>query len=125
MTEKAHAPSDDVTAHVVGEITKRFADAVKPVVIVDACAGRFGMSSTVRKLVESCGVRFFESEQRIPSIRKTILAKKSTDIVQPRWAKACWMSIILCTEGVMPERTVLMLSGKKWKRQTLFYTSVP
>jgi len=55
------APSEEVTAYVVQEITARFAKADKPIVIVDACAGRFGMAAEVRKLVEGCGVRFFES----------------------------------------------------------------
>lgn len=53
---------DDVTKHVVADITKRFADAKRPIVLVDACAGRFGMAKTVRKLVEAAGIRFFESE---------------------------------------------------------------
>lgn len=55
-------PSDDVTQHVVEEITERFAKASKPIVLIDACAGRFGMATTVRKLVEGAGIRFFESE---------------------------------------------------------------
>lgn len=60
-TNATSAPSDDVTAYVVEEITKRFGEAKKPIVLVDACAGRFGMGPTVRKLVESCSIRFFES----------------------------------------------------------------
>jgi pyruvate decarboxylase len=36
-----------------------FAAASHPVVLVDACCGRFGMQAVVRKLVESCGIRFF------------------------------------------------------------------
>lgn len=36
-----------------------FAVASHPVVLVDACCGRFGMQPVVRKLVESCGIRFF------------------------------------------------------------------
>lgn len=55
------APSDEVTEHVVAEITKRFAEASRPIVLVDACAGRFGMAKTVRKLVEGANVRFFET----------------------------------------------------------------
>lgn len=51
-----------MTKHVVADITKRFADAKRPIVLVDACAGRFGMAKTVRKLVEAAGIRFFESE---------------------------------------------------------------
>jgi len=35
-----------------------FAAASHPVVLVDACCGRFGMQPVVRKLVESCGIRF-------------------------------------------------------------------
>ncbi|KAI9636386.1 thiamine diphosphate-binding protein [Dioszegia hungarica] len=61
MTVPGPAPSDEVTAHVVGEITKRFAEAERPIVVIDACAGRFGMAGTVRKLVEGCGIRFFET----------------------------------------------------------------
>jgi pyruvate decarboxylase len=56
------APSDDVTAYVIEEITKRFVAAKNPVVLVDACAGRFGMAGEVRKLVEQSKLRFFESE---------------------------------------------------------------
>ena len=56
-------PMEEVTQHVVEEITARYAKAQKPIVIVDACAGRFGMAGEVRKLVEGCGVRFFESER--------------------------------------------------------------
>lgn len=48
-----------MTAHVVDEITKLYADASHPVLIVDACCGRFGMQGVVRKLVEACGFRFF------------------------------------------------------------------
>ncbi|WRT64753.1 uncharacterized protein IL334_001687 [Kwoniella shivajii] len=55
------APSDDVTAHVVQDIAERFKNAKKPVILVDACAGRFGMAGEVRKLVETCGIRFFET----------------------------------------------------------------
>jgi pyruvate decarboxylase len=51
-----------VTEYVVEEITERFAKAKKPIIIVDACAGRFGMAGEVRKLVEKCQIRFFESE---------------------------------------------------------------
>jgi pyruvate decarboxylase len=36
-----------------------FAAASHPVVLVDACCGRFGMQPVVRKLVEGCGIRFF------------------------------------------------------------------
>ncbi|WVQ83245.1 hypothetical protein IAT38_005384 [Cryptococcus sp. DSM 104549] len=54
-------PSDEVTAHVVQEIADRFKAAKKPIVLVDACAGRFGMAGEVRKLVEQCGIRFFET----------------------------------------------------------------
>jgi pyruvate decarboxylase len=46
----------------VAEIARRYAAAKKPIVLVDACAGRFGMAKTVRKLVESCDIRFFESK---------------------------------------------------------------
>jgi pyruvate decarboxylase len=58
------APRNEVTDHVVEAITARFANAEKPIVIVDACAGRFGMAGEVRKLVEGAGVRFFESESK-------------------------------------------------------------
>jgi pyruvate decarboxylase len=57
-------PSDDVTAYVVDEIAARFEKAQKPIVLIDACAGRFGMAGEVRKLVEGCQVRFFESEHK-------------------------------------------------------------
>ncbi|WWD21511.1 hypothetical protein CI109_105997 [Kwoniella shandongensis] len=53
--------SDEVTAHVVEEITARFQAAKTPVVLVDACAGRFGMAGEVRKLVEGSGIRVFET----------------------------------------------------------------
>jgi pyruvate decarboxylase len=62
MNKPIPAPSDDVAKHVVAEITERFAVAKKPIVIVDACAGRFGMASVVRELVEGSKVRYFESE---------------------------------------------------------------
>ncbi|WWC67969.1 uncharacterized protein I206_101888 [Kwoniella pini CBS 10737] len=55
------APSDEVTAYVVEEIAQRFKKAKKPVILVDACAGRFGMAGEVRNLVEGCGIRFFET----------------------------------------------------------------
>lgn len=51
-----------MTESVVEEITERFAKAKKPIIIVDACAGRFGMAGEVRKLVEKCQIRFFESK---------------------------------------------------------------
>ncbi|WVQ76006.1 hypothetical protein IAR50_005642 [Cryptococcus sp. DSM 104548] len=54
-------PSDEVTAHVVEDIAARFADAKKPIILVDACAGRFGMAKEVRKLVDTCQIRFFET----------------------------------------------------------------
>ena len=59
--KKPAASSDDVTEHVVGEITKLFAASKKPIVLVDACCGRFGMAGEVRKLVEGSGVRFFST----------------------------------------------------------------
>ncbi|KAL7420001.1 hypothetical protein Q5752_004964 [Cryptotrichosporon argae] len=58
---KAAPAIDDVTAHVVEAITALYAKAAKPVVIVDACAGRFGMAGEVKKLVETAGIRFFET----------------------------------------------------------------
>lgn len=58
------APSYEVTEYVVEEITARYAKAQRPVVVVDACAGRFGMAGEVRKLVEGSGLRFFESAYR-------------------------------------------------------------
>nr|XP_018265449.1 pyruvate decarboxylase [Kwoniella dejecticola CBS 10117]OBR87607.1 pyruvate decarboxylase [Kwoniella dejecticola CBS 10117] len=61
LVSKISAPSDEVTAHVVEEIAQRFKQAKKPVILVDACAGRFGMAGEVRKLVEGCGIRFFET----------------------------------------------------------------
>jgi pyruvate decarboxylase len=57
----------------VEEITERFSKAEKPIVIVDACAGRFGMASTVRELVETCNIRFFESESTPVSVTKIVL----------------------------------------------------
>jgi len=36
-----------------------YAAASHPVLLVDACCGRFGMAGVVRKLVEACGIRFF------------------------------------------------------------------
>jgi hypothetical protein len=61
--DQSPAPaSDKVTEHVVEEITERYVNAKKPIVLVDACAGRFGVAGEVRKLVEGCGIRFFESK---------------------------------------------------------------
>ncbi|WVO16552.1 hypothetical protein L204_104231 [Cryptococcus depauperatus] len=54
-------PSDEVTAHVVEDIAQRYIAAKKPIVIVDACAGRFGMAGEVRRLVDACAIRFFET----------------------------------------------------------------
>ncbi|KAK4685979.1 pyruvate decarboxylase, partial [Tremellales sp. Uapishka_1] len=51
--------SDEVCEHIVEEVTAMFVKAKRPIVIVDACAGRFGMAGEVRKLVESCNIRFF------------------------------------------------------------------
>ncbi|EIW71256.1 hypothetical protein TREMEDRAFT_71102 [Tremella mesenterica DSM 1558] len=58
---KTAPPSDDVTTFVVDEITKMYAQAKKPIVLVDACCGRFGMAGEVRKLVEATGLRFFST----------------------------------------------------------------
>jgi pyruvate decarboxylase len=44
---------------VVAEITRLYAAASRPIVLVDACCGRFGMANDVRKLVEGCDIRFF------------------------------------------------------------------
>lgn len=55
-------PPDAVTDHVVREITDRFAKAQKPIVIVDLCAARFGMTDEVRRLVEQSHIRFFASK---------------------------------------------------------------
>jgi pyruvate decarboxylase len=52
-------PPDAVTDHVV---TDRFAKAQKPIVIVDLCAARFGMTDEVRRLVEQSHIRFFASK---------------------------------------------------------------
>ncbi|BEI99613.1 hypothetical protein CcaverHIS631_0406560 [Cutaneotrichosporon cavernicola] len=53
------APPELVTSHVVDVITKKYAAAKRPTVLVDACAARFGVGDLVRELVESCGLRFF------------------------------------------------------------------
>ncbi|KAL1411686.1 hypothetical protein Q8F55_002652 [Vanrija albida] len=50
---------DSVTEHVVALITRLYAKAQRPVVLVDACAARFGMGPVIRHLVEACGIRFF------------------------------------------------------------------
>lgn len=55
----AYATSEEVTKTVVKEITKRFAAAKKPIVLVDACAARFGVGPHLKKLVDECGLRFF------------------------------------------------------------------
>jgi pyruvate decarboxylase len=55
------APSEVVTEHVVNLITQKYAQAKKPMVLVDACAARFGVGRLVRELVEKCGIRFFTS----------------------------------------------------------------
>jgi pyruvate decarboxylase len=44
---------------VVNLITQKYAQAKKPMVLVDACAARFGVGRLVRELVEKCGIRFF------------------------------------------------------------------
>jgi len=54
--------SDKMTDHVVELIAKRFAQSQNPIVLVDACASRFGMGPTVRELVEKCGIRFYTSK---------------------------------------------------------------
>ena len=43
-------------------IVFRFKNAKKPVILVDVCCGRFGMETTVRKLVEECGIWFYDSQ---------------------------------------------------------------
>jgi pyruvate decarboxylase len=53
----------DVSEYVVGEIVQWFQKAERPIVLIDACAGRFGMAGEVRKLVETCKIRYFDSEQ--------------------------------------------------------------
>jgi hypothetical protein len=61
-------PPDAVTDHVVREITDMFAKAQKPIVIVDLCAARFGMTDEVRKLVEQSHIRFFASKSTTPPL---------------------------------------------------------
>lgn len=53
---------DVVTEHVVKLIAKHYETAKRPIVLVDACAARFGMGPIIRHLVETCGIRFFTSE---------------------------------------------------------------
>lgn len=60
--EVNEAASSAVTDRVVKVITERFAASKNPAVLVDACADRFGVGPTVRKLVETCGIRFYTSE---------------------------------------------------------------
>ncbi|TXT07242.1 hypothetical protein VHUM_03412 [Vanrija humicola] len=50
---------DEVTEHVVKIITRLYEGAQRPIVLVDACAARFGMGPIIRHLVEACGIRFF------------------------------------------------------------------
>ena len=64
-TGPAAPPSDKATEHIVEEITTRFVKAQRPVIIVDACCGRFGMAGEVRKLVETCGIRFFDTPSKL------------------------------------------------------------
>jgi pyruvate decarboxylase len=61
--ERKPAPLQDVSDHVVGEIVQRFQKADRPIVLIDACAGRFGMAGEVGKLVEICKIPYFDSEQ--------------------------------------------------------------
>jgi pyruvate decarboxylase len=55
--ERKPAPLQDVSDYIVGEIVQRFQKAERPIVLIDACAGRFGMA------VETCKIRYFDSEQ--------------------------------------------------------------
>lgn len=57
----AYATSEDVTHTVVAEITKRFAEAKNPIMLVDACAARFGVAPHLKKLVDECGIRYFST----------------------------------------------------------------
>jgi pyruvate decarboxylase len=61
--ERKPAPLQDVSDYVVGEIVQRFQKADRPIVLIDACAGRFGMAGEVGKLVEICKIPYFDSEQ--------------------------------------------------------------
>lgn len=53
---------DDVIVYVVEDIIKWFGEVKKFIIFVDVCVGRFGMVIEVRKLVDVCGIWFFESE---------------------------------------------------------------
>lgn len=54
-------PSEKVIDHIVALVTERFRKAERPVVLVDACASRFGVGPLVRHMVEACGIRAFTS----------------------------------------------------------------
>jgi len=45
--------------HVASEIQRLFEASVNPIVLVDACAERFGVEREVEKLVRTTGVKFF------------------------------------------------------------------
>lgn len=57
----ADVTSEEVTQTVVNEITKRFAAAKKPVILVDACAARFGVGPHLKQLVDQCSIRYFST----------------------------------------------------------------
>jgi len=69
---------DELLSHVVERITARFKASKKPIVIIDACAERFGCADELRKLVEGSGVRFFE----------TPMGKASLDESHPQYGGA-------------------------------------
>ncbi|KAL7409361.1 thiamine diphosphate-binding protein [Mrakia frigida] len=60
----------------VDTVVALYEKAVDPVVLVDACAGRFGMEGWALKLVEDTGMSFFE----------TPMGKASTDETHPQYA---------------------------------------
>lgn len=54
------------TDFVVKEITRLYDNAKEPIILIDACAIRYGVGHLARDLVQATGCRFYTSESNIP-----------------------------------------------------------
>ena len=70
MAARGDNLGDDLNSFLVAEINQRYLAAQRPILLVDACAARFGMRGVIRQLVEVCGIKNFDSESLTWSVSR-------------------------------------------------------
>lgn len=96
----AEATLEGPSAHVINRIVARYEAAEDPIVLVDACASRFGMEGWALKLAEETGMQFFE----------TPMGKASTDETHTQYGGCYIGSNSLPAVKTLVEKSDLVIS---------------